>query len=55
MAEAQDVVIELVIRATNTGPLDVGERDERLPPTGRRIESPQRAKRPKPKCFITST
>jgi steroid delta-isomerase-like uncharacterized protein len=37
VAEADDVVIELMIRATNTGPLEVGP-EERLPPTGRRIE-----------------
>jgi steroid delta-isomerase-like uncharacterized protein len=36
VAEADDVVVELVLRATNTGPLDVGA-DEMLPPTGRRI------------------
>jgi steroid delta-isomerase-like uncharacterized protein len=39
MAEADDVVIEVVLRATNSGPLDLGA-DERLPPTGRRIELP---------------
>jgi steroid delta-isomerase-like uncharacterized protein len=39
LAEAEDVAIELVIRATNTGPLDAGA-DERLPATGRRIELP---------------
>ena len=37
VAERDDVAVELVLRATNTGPLDVGA-DEPLPPTGRRIE-----------------
>ena len=39
VAEADDVAIEVVVRATNTGPLDVGA-DEPLPATGRRIELP---------------
>ena len=34
-----DVAIEIVLRATNTGPLEVGS-DDPLPPTGRRIELP---------------
>jgi steroid delta-isomerase-like uncharacterized protein len=37
--QADDVAVEVVLRATNTGPLDVGA-DEPLPPTGRRIELP---------------
>ena len=39
VAEADDVAIELVIRATNSGPLDL-DADERILPTGRRIELP---------------
>lgn len=39
VTEADDVAIEVVLRATNTGPLEVGA-DDRLPPTGRRIELP---------------
>ena len=39
VAEADDVVAEVIVRATNTGSLDVGA-DEGLPPTGRRIELP---------------
>ncbi len=39
VAEADDIVVELILRATNTGELDVGAND-RLPPTGRRIELP---------------
>ena len=39
VGEADDVAVELVMRATNTGPLDI-DGDERLPPTGRRIELP---------------
>ena len=39
VAEAADVVVEVVMRATNTGPLDVGA-GESLPPTRRRIELP---------------
>lgn len=39
VAEADDIVVELVLRATNTGALDVGA-GERLPATGRRIELP---------------
>lgn len=39
VAEAEDIVVELVLRATNTRPLDVGG-DERLPVTGRWIELP---------------
>jgi steroid delta-isomerase-like uncharacterized protein len=39
VAEGDDVAVEVVVRATNTGPLEVGP-DERLPPTGRRIELP---------------
>ena len=37
VGEADDVAMEVVLRATNTGPLDVGA-DEPLPPTGRRVE-----------------
>ena len=37
VAEVDDVAMEVVLRATNTGPLDVGA-DEPRPPTGRRIE-----------------
>ena len=39
VSEGDDMALELVVRATNTGPLDVGA-DEKLPPTGRRIELP---------------
>jgi steroid delta-isomerase-like uncharacterized protein len=39
VAAADDVAVELVIRATNTGALDIGA-DEKLPPTGRRVELP---------------
>ena len=39
IAQADDVVLEVVIRATNTGPLDVGG-DDPLPATDRRIELP---------------
>jgi steroid delta-isomerase-like uncharacterized protein len=39
VAQADDVVVELIIRATNTGPLEMGA-DERLAPTGQRIELP---------------
>jgi steroid delta-isomerase-like uncharacterized protein len=39
VAEGDDVVTEIVIRATNTGPLDVGAGDM-LPPTNQRIELP---------------
>jgi steroid delta-isomerase-like uncharacterized protein len=37
VADANDVAVEVVLRATNTGPLDIGG-EEPLPPTGRRIE-----------------
>jgi steroid delta-isomerase-like uncharacterized protein len=39
VAEGDDVVMEIVIRATNTGALDVGANDM-LPPTNQRIELP---------------
>jgi predicted ester cyclase len=39
LAQAEDVALEVVLRATNSGPLDVGG-EEPLPPTGRRIELP---------------
>lgn len=39
VAERDDVALEVVVRATNSGPLDVGG-EEPLPPTGRRIELP---------------
>jgi steroid delta-isomerase-like uncharacterized protein len=39
VAEGEDIAIELVLRATNTAPLDVGA-DESLPATGQRIELP---------------
>lgn len=39
LADANDVAVEVVLHATNTGPLDVGA-DEPLPATGRRIELP---------------
>jgi steroid delta-isomerase-like uncharacterized protein len=39
VAEGDDVALEVVIRATNTGPLEVGA-EEPLPPTGRRVELP---------------
>jgi steroid delta-isomerase-like uncharacterized protein len=39
VAEADDVALEVVLRATNTGSIDVGT-EEPLPPTGRRIELP---------------
>ena len=35
----EDVVLEVVLRATNTGPIDLGN-DQSVPPTGRRIEIP---------------
>lgn len=38
VAEGDDVGVELILRATNTGPLDAGA--ELLPATGRRIELP---------------
>jgi steroid delta-isomerase-like uncharacterized protein len=39
IGEADDVAVEVVVRATNTGPLDAGG-EQPLPPTGRRIELP---------------
>jgi len=39
VTEGEDIAIELVIQATNTGPLDVGA-DAKLPATGRRVELP---------------
>ena len=39
MVEADDVAIEVTMRATNSGPLELAP-GESLPPTGRRIELP---------------
>lgn len=39
VAGEDDVVVELVLHATNTGPLDIGA-DKPVPPTNRRIELP---------------
>lgn len=40
VTDEESVVLEVVMRATNTGPLEVGA-EEPLPATGRRIELPR--------------